>query len=272
MNTRFAVILAVSLGLEFAVCPPRDLRADELKEAQVTQVMQDVRLLPAGAAARPAAVRDRVHQGEAVQTGVQSRAELTFSDLTITRLGAQTIFSFSGATRTVNLKSGAILLSVPKNHGGGQIKTAALTASVTGTTVVMEYHRDHFEFRVLEGEANLCQNEGKNVRGKNVIGRTRRGEPGEPCPDCVTVAGGYMVSGRPGDCLSQPVPFNVAEYIANSELTAGFPPLPGLVPPTETAFFRPPGVDVGNVNSNIVGTVNPGNLGGGGINVVSPEQ
>jgi hypothetical protein len=63
----------------------------------------------------------------------------------------------------------------------------------------------------------------------------------------------------------------VAEYIATSELTVGFPPIPGLLPPTETAFFRPPGVDVGNVNSNIVGTVNPGNLGVGGI-VVSPEQ
>jgi hypothetical protein len=28
----------------------------------------------------------------------------------------------------------------------------------------------------------------------------------------------------------------------------------------ETAFFRPPGVDVGNVNSTIVGTVNPAML------------
>ena len=80
-----------------------------------------------------------------------------------------------------------------------------------------------------------------------------------------------MVSGKPGECLSQPVAFNVAEYIATSELTVGFPPIPGLLPPTETAFFRPPGVDVGNVNSTIVGTVNPGNLGVGGI-VVSLEQ
>ena len=35
-----------------------------------------------------------------------------------------------------------------------------------------------------------------------------------------------------------------------------------------TAFLRPPGIDVGNVNSTIVGTVNPANLGQGGI--VSP--
>ncbi len=55
-----------------------------------------------------------------------------------------------------------------------------------------------------------------------------------------------------------------------SELFAGFPSLE-----TPTAFFPPPGVDVGNINSTIVGTVNPGNIGTGGIvgpPVVSPEQ
>jgi hypothetical protein len=31
------------------------------------------------------------------------------------------------------------------------------------------------------------------------------------------------------------------------------------------AFLRPPGIDVGNVNSTIVGTINPANLGQGGI-------
>jgi hypothetical protein len=267
MNTRFPIIVAVSFGLELAVCLPGDVRAGELKEAQVTQVMQDVRVLPSNAAPRPASVKDRIHQDEAVRTGVQSRAELTFTDMTITRLGAQTIFSFKSGTRTINLKSGAILLSMPKNSGGGQIKTAAVTASITGTTVVMEYHRDHYEFRVLEGDANLCQNESKNVR--------LRRRDNEPCPDCVEVGAGQMVVGKPGECLSQPVNFNVAEYIATSELTVGFPPIPGLLPPTETAFFRPPGIDVGNVNSSIVGTVNPGNIGAGGIvgpPVVSLEQ
>jgi hypothetical protein len=36
------------------------------------------------------------------------------------------------------------------------------------------------------------------------------------------------------------------------------------------AFLRPPGIDVGNVNSAITGTINPANLGQGGI--VSPEH
>jgi hypothetical protein len=35
-----------------------------------------------------------------------------------------------------------------------------------------------------------------------------------------------------------------------------------------SAWLRPPGIDVGNVNSSIVGTINPANLGQGGI--VSP--
>jgi ferric-dicitrate binding protein FerR (iron transport regulator) len=128
MNIRFPVILAISL----LTWLPAGVRADELKEANVTQVIQDVRVLPANAAPHPASVNDRVHQDEAVRTGVESRTELTFQDMTITRLGSQTIFSFKGGTRTINLKSGSILLSVPKNSGGGQIKTAALTASVTG--------------------------------------------------------------------------------------------------------------------------------------------
>jgi FecR protein len=261
MNIRF--ILALSLGFALAIWLPAGMRAAELQEAQVTQVIQDVRVLPSNAAPRPASLHDRVHQDEAVQTGVQSRSELTFQDMTITRLGSQTIFSFKSGTRTIDLKSGSVLLSVPKNSGGGQIKTAAVTASVTGTKIVMQYHPDHFEFRVLEGDANLCQNESKNVRLR------RRDD--EPCPDCVVVHAGQMVSGRPGDCFSQPVAFNVAEFLANSELIAGFPPLPGLEQ-GETAFFRPPGVDVGNVNSTIVGTVNPANVGAGGIVVVSPEH
>ena len=37
-----------------------------------------------------------------------------------------------------------------------------------------------------------------------------------------------------------------------------------------SAWLRPPGIDVGNVNSSITGTINPANLGQGGI--VSPEH
>jgi|SRR5215470_16324986 len=126
------VLPIASLAFALASWLPKQVSADELKEANVTQVIQDVRLLPSNAAPRPAVVNDRVHQEEAVRTGVESRTELTFQDMTITRLGSQTIFSFKGGTRSINLKSGSIILSVPKGSGGGKIKTAAVTASVTG--------------------------------------------------------------------------------------------------------------------------------------------
>jgi hypothetical protein len=77
--------------------------ASELKEARVSQVIKDVKLLPAQAAPRPAVVSDAVRDGTAVRTGVDSRAELTFTDQTMARLGANTIFSFREGTRNLEL-------------------------------------------------------------------------------------------------------------------------------------------------------------------------
>src|SRR5262249_4452614 len=121
---------------------------------QVTQVVQDVKLLPSNAAPRPAVVNDNVRQGIAVQTGVQSRSELTFKDKTITRLGEKTIFSVGEGTRTINLSSGQFLLYVPKNSGGAKIKMGAVTAAITGTTVLGNVNPNGTTtFTVLEGSA-----------------------------------------------------------------------------------------------------------------------
>ena len=109
-----------------------EVRADELKEAKVTQVIQDVRVLPSNASARPAAVNDDVRQGTAVQTGVQSRSELTFKDKTMTRLGEKTIFSVGEGPRNIDLGSGQFLMYVPKKAGGVKVKTGVVTAAITG--------------------------------------------------------------------------------------------------------------------------------------------
>jgi hypothetical protein len=75
MNIQTRVILTVA---SLAISLPNPVSAEELKEAKVTQVIQDVKLLPSNAAPKPATVNDNVRQGTAVQTGVQSRSELTF--------------------------------------------------------------------------------------------------------------------------------------------------------------------------------------------------
>src|SRR5260370_8645859 len=94
MNIQFRVILTIA-ALVFALASwfPSEVRAADLKEAEVTQVIQDVKLLPSNASARPAAVNDNVRQGTAVKTGDQSRSELTFKDKTITRPGDKPLFS-----------------------------------------------------------------------------------------------------------------------------------------------------------------------------------
>ena len=98
----------------------------------MTQVIQDVRVLPSNASPRPAAVNDNVRYGTAVQNGVQSRSELTFKDQTITRLGEQTIFSVGEGPRTIDLGSGQFLMYVPKKAGGAKVKAGVVTAAITG--------------------------------------------------------------------------------------------------------------------------------------------
>jgi len=133
MNIQFRVILTItSLAFALALWLPNQVSADELKEGKVTQVIQDVRILPSNASPRPAVVNDNVHQGTAVQTGTQSRSELTFKDQTITRLGEKTIFSVGEGARTIDLGSGQILLYVPKKSGGAKVKMGPVTAAISG--------------------------------------------------------------------------------------------------------------------------------------------
>ena len=133
MNIQSRFFLAItSMAFALASGVSNQVNADELKEAKVTQVIQDVRVLPSNASTRPAAVNDDVRHGTSVQTGMQSRSELTFKDQTITRLGENTIFSVGKGPRTIDLGSGQFLLCVPKNGGGAKVKAGAVTAAITG--------------------------------------------------------------------------------------------------------------------------------------------
>ena len=133
MNIQSRLILTIAtLAFALASVLPNEVSAEELKEAKVTQVIQDVRMLPSGAAARQAAVNDDVRQGTAVQTGIQSRSELTFKDQTITRLGEKTIYSPGAGVRTIDMGSGQFLLYVPKKSGGAKVKMGPVTAAITG--------------------------------------------------------------------------------------------------------------------------------------------
>jgi len=132
--------IAVASVFTWTIVMANSAGAAQLQEARVTQVVNDVKLLLEQAAPRPASISDLIRHGTAVRTGTQSRSELTFSDLTITRLGANTIFSFKEGTREMNLIDGAILFQVPKGSGGATIRTVGVTAAITGTTGIAEFH------------------------------------------------------------------------------------------------------------------------------------
>src|SRR6201993_991502 len=158
MNIRprnILLVAPVALALVTWLLPSHVIALD-FSQARVTQVVQDVKVVPTGSAARAAAVNETVNQGTAVQTGTQSRSELTFQDQTITRLGEKTIFSVGKGARTIDMGSGQFLLYVPKNSGGAKVKMGSVTAAITGTTVLGTVHPNGIvEFTVLEGTANV---------------------------------------------------------------------------------------------------------------------
>src|SRR5437588_11506151 len=208
MTPRVAIrnlsLLGVIIG--FAVSVP----AAELKEGRVTQVVKDVKLLPTGAAARPAAVSDEVRNGTAVRTSGDSRSELKFTDQTLARLGANTIFSFSEGTRNLNLQDGAMLLRVPKGAGGARISSSAVTAAITGTTVMVETHaltkknkNSFYKFIVLEGTARLYL-------------------PGH-LGEATLVKAGQMIIMRPDSkMIAEPVDVDIGKITQSSLLVTGF--------------------------------------------------
>src|SRR5881397_4372716 len=213
IQSRFILTIA-TLVFALASGLPNEVSADELKEAKVTQVIQDVRVLPSNSSPRPAAVNDNVDQGTAVQTGVQSRSELTFKDKTITRLGEKTIFNVGGDGRTIDMGSGQFLLYVPKRAGGAKVKMGPVTAAITGTTVLGQvYPSGIVEFTVLEGSACMSLDR---------VGQT------------LQVNAGQMVVYDPlAMRLENPVEVDLQEQL-NSPLVSGFRPLPspGLIQET----------------------------------------
>lgn len=84
------------------------LEAEPFEQAEVKKAINIVSLLPDDRQASPG-------KGDtALQTGGYSRAELQFKDLTIIRVGSNSLFRFLAGTREATLEGGTILFSSPK--------------------------------------------------------------------------------------------------------------------------------------------------------------
>jgi len=128
-------ILPLCLGCVFAVT---NSHAIDLKQSKFTQVVNDVQIISAtDQQQKNASVNDVFSMPDILRTGIASRAELVAADDTVTRVGANTIFSFDPASRTIDLKQGSLLFHSPHGKGGGTIHTGSATASVLGTTLIV---------------------------------------------------------------------------------------------------------------------------------------
>lgn len=206
--TRQSLGVWIAILLTFATSPAFAAK----NEAHVTRIIREVKLLPSQAAPKPAALNDAVNDNTAVRTGDASRSELTFVDLRITRLGANTLFAFNAGGHNVQLNGGSMLLYVPKNVGGAQMATSAVSVAITGTTVIFESKKaGRTILKVFEGGARA-----------SLIKYPR---------ESVFVRSGQMVDVPAGATrMPQPVNMNTADEL-KSPLFADFPPLPsqGLI-------------------------------------------
>ena len=215
ITTGFAIFLIVTA-----------LFGAERKHARVTEVIRDVHLLAGQAAARPAVVNDSVNEGTAVRTGAESRAELTFADQTISRLGANTVFSFGGAARSYDLGSGAILMTAPRDAGTVKISAGVATSAISGFTGIWEVHSKFWnKHLVLEGDEDVWlkknPNDHRHLHARQIL----------VFPPNATV-------------LPQPQDFDVCKVINNGLLITGFshqlPSWPLLVAECDRQRTAPP--------------------------------
>jgi hypothetical protein len=252
MNPTSKILAGSMISVLFLAAPPMARAAS--KEARVTQIIRDVRLLPSEAAARPATVNDKVSEDTGVRTGGDSRSELTFPDFTITRLGSNTIFSFSGNGHSAKIESGSILLRVPK-ESGGSVKTSAVTVAVTGTTLIFESGGGtKSKLITLEGSARMA-----------LVAKPK---------DFRYVRAGQMLDVPAGaTTLPMPVNINLNDVMKSHPLITDFRPLPSQPLIMAAAQQQPqpqappPSYTGPNINIDIGGI-----LGGGGPHHHNPQQ
>ena len=202
-------LLVVAAGCTFLA---HSSAAGPLSSAEVTKIINRVSVIDPAKGGHPAVMREVIKDDLGLRTGARSRSELLFQDNTLTRIGAETFFSFKTGTRDMTLEKGSMLLQVPKGLGGAKIHTAAVTAAITGTTIMMEYiPGSYIKVLVLEGSLRLSRN--------GTFG------------DSLLLRPGKMVIMRP-DAKKIPDPIDVdLEQIVKTSTLVNFPdegPLPSM--------------------------------------------
>ena len=219
------------------------LQAAPLNESTFTEVIKSVDVVAnAGKATTPARANELFKAPDLVRTGADSRAELTAPDQTITRVGANTVFSFEPAGRNLNLEQGSVLFHSPKGMGGGTIKSGGVAAAVLGTTLIVSATADGgFKVILLEGKGAVTLPNGKSVTLK--VGQLVYVLPGGKTFSAVLdinldrlVAGSLLIQGFNHELPSLPL-IQKAMATQKSEIASGKTVDTGV---TADNFVNPP--------------------------------
>lgn len=263
---------ATALALFVSAAASAISSAAPANPARITQLANEVKLLPHHAPARTAAVNDTVSAGAVLRTGADSRVELTFPDGTLARVGQNSNLRLA-SPNALELGDGAILVHVPKGSGTTAIQSEFGNVSTSGATVALEILKSssgkdssaesmtRYRVSVLEGEVELRSTDDTN--------------------QVLKISAGQAAIGSSTDWPSKVVRFDIAEWTQRNSLISAFRPLPGNVlaligtPASGRSFaalFRKAGADASGMSAVGLGTINPGNLSDRGGNEVSPSE
>ena len=142
------------LGCALLVAGTPPIFAAALQDAKIRQILNDVRI--EGQPRAHAATPEEVLPGSAaILTGVRSRAELTFADQTLARLGAETTLRLQPGTRDLVLDRGTLLVQIPPLRSA-RVRLGSLTASAGSATLLVEHlPGSSVKIVVLEGDLRV---------------------------------------------------------------------------------------------------------------------
>jgi hypothetical protein len=95
-------------------------------------------------------LNDKVESNTQVGTGEQSMCELSLDDKSVTRIGANAVFTFVEQERLVKCDKGTFLVSKDPETDTMTVTTGSVTAAVNGSTVVFDVRDDATHVAVAE--------------------------------------------------------------------------------------------------------------------------
>lgn len=200
-------LLARSLGIGMVFLGVSGAVYGSMEKALVNRTLNEVFIHdnadPQGDFREARAGKDHVEGEQILRTGMRSRAELIFGDDSIARIGSNAVFTFVPEQREMFLGRGLMLYQAPKNSGPTRVSTSTVTASITGTTILVEVGEKTTKIILLEGAMQVSIPE-------------RWGEYIELKP------GQMLIFPNDSSRLPEPVDIDISALVQSSEIISSF--------------------------------------------------